>query len=114
MGNVTFLGMKLPDRVEVEVVYETGSSLLDLAIKNQIPLPCDCTHAKCGPCAVKVAPVESETSMIQLSTNERNQLLNAGKLSWSQYDAKTLPDHPPLWRLPCEYVLADEKIMVVF
>jgi hypothetical protein len=114
MGNVTFLGMQLPDRVQVEVVYEVGSNLLDLAIKNHIPLPCDCMHGNCGPCAVKVAPLESETSMIRLSINERNQLLNAGKLSWMQYDAELLPDHPPLWRLPCEYMLADEKIMVAF
>jgi len=114
MGNVTFLGMQLPDRVRVDVDHKAGSSLLELALKNHIPLPCDCLKGNCGPCAVKVAPVESETSMIELSTNERNQLLNAGKLSWLQYDAKTLPDHPPLWRLPCEYVLADEKIMVAF
>lgn len=114
MGNVTFLGMMLPDRVQVAVNYEVGSSLLDLAIKNQIPLPCDCSHGKCGPCAVRIAPMESKTSMVQLSTNERNQLLSAGKLSWMQFDAKTLPDHPPLWRLPCEYKVADEQIMVAF
>ena len=114
MGNVTFLGMKLPDRVEVEVVYETGSSLLDLAIKNHIPLTGSCEQDKCGTCAVKVAPLQQSTSMVHLSVKERYLLLSAGKLSWTQYDAKTLPDHPPLWRLPCEYVLADEKIMVAF
>lgn len=114
MGNVTFLGMKLPDRVQVDVVFDVGSNLLDLAIKNHIPLPCNCLQGNCEPCAVKVAPLGSETSMIRLSTKERSQLLNAGKLSWMQYDAEVLPDHPPLWRLPCEYMLADEKIMVAF
>ena len=114
MGNVTFLGMQLADRVKVDVVYDLGSNLLELATKNHIPLNCDCLQSNCGPCAVKVVALRDETSMISLSTKERNQLLIAGKLSWKQFDAKTLPDHPPLWRLPCEYLLADEKIMVAF
>ena len=114
MGKVTFLGMQLPDRVQVDVAFDAGSSLLDLAIKNHIPLPCNCLQGNCGPCAVKVVSLESEASMIRLSSKERNQLLNAGKLSWMQYDADSLPDHPPLWRLACEYKVADEKIMVAF
>ena len=114
MGNVTFLGMQLADRVKVNVNYEAGTSLLDLAVKNQIPLSCDCVHDNCGTCAVKVAPLKPATSMIHLSEKERYLLLAAGKISNVQYHLNALPDHPPLWRLPCEYMLADEKIMVAF
>lgn len=114
MGNVTFLGMQLADRVKVEVIYETGSSLLDLANKNHIPLTGSCEQENCGTCAVKVAPLQQATSMVHLSEKERSLLLSAGKLSLTQYDAHALPDHPPLWRLPCEYVLTDEEIMVAF
>ena len=113
MGCVTFLGMQLADRVKVDVVFEAGRSLLDLAIKNYIPLPCDCMAGNCGTCAVKVVPLQ-QTSMIRLSDRERNLLRTAGKISNVQYYANALPDHPPLWRLACEYKVTDEKIMVVF
>ncbi|MDR3391285.1 MAG: 2Fe-2S iron-sulfur cluster-binding protein [Sulfuriferula sp.] len=114
MGNVTFLGMKLSDRVEVDVACDAGGSLLDLALEHRIPLPCDCMRGNCGACAVKVAPLRCETSMIRLSDRERYLLLTAGKISKVQYHANSLPDHPPLWRLACEYQVADEKIMVAF
>jgi ferredoxin len=114
MGCVTFLGMQLSDRVMVDVASEAGSSLLDLAIKNQIPLPCNCMVGNCGTCAVKVVSLQREASMITLSERERNLLREARKLSNVQYYAETLPDHPPLWRLACEYKIADEQIMVAF
>lgn len=112
MGSVIFLGMQLADRVSVE--YEAGSSLLDIAIRNHIPLPCDCMIGNCGSCAVKVVSLQEETSMIQLTERERKLLREARKISNVQYYAEALPDHPPLWRLACEYKPADEKIMVAF
>ena len=114
MGKVTFLGMKLPDRVQVEVDRNVSGTLLDLALEHRIPLPCDCMRGNCGACAVKVAPLCCETSMIRLSGRERYLLLAVGKISKLQYHAELLPDHPPLWRLACEYLVADEKIMVAF
>ncbi|ARU30350.1 hypothetical protein CAP31_00760 [Sulfuriferula sp. AH1] len=114
MGNVSFVGMKLPDRIQVDVDHDAGGSLLDLAREHRIPLPCDCMRGNCGACAVKVAPLRCETSMIRLSARERYLLLTAGKISKVQYHADSLPDHPPLWRLACEYQVADEKIMVAF
>ncbi|MHB1656407.1 MAG: 2Fe-2S iron-sulfur cluster-binding protein [Burkholderiales bacterium] len=114
MGNIVFLGMKLFDRVQVEVAKDVYGSLLDLARAHNIPLPCDCQQGHCGACAVKVAPLRVETGMIRLSPRERYLLFAAGKLSRTQYHADTLPDHPPLWRLACEYQVADEKIMVAF
>ena len=112
MGSVTFLGMQLVDRVIIE--FKAGSSLLDIAIKNQIPLPCDCMKGDCGTCAVKVVSLQHETSMVQLSNRERILLREARKISNVQYYAEALPDHPPLWRLACEYKVTDEKIMVAF
>ncbi|BBO99703.1 2Fe-2S iron-sulfur cluster-binding protein [Sulfuriferula nivalis] len=114
MGNVSFIGMKLPDRVRVDVHREAGRNLLDVAMEHSIPLPCDCMRGNCGACAVKVASLCGKTNMIRLSDKERYLLLTAGKISQMQYDAASLPDHPPLWRLACEYQVADEKIMVAF
>ena len=112
MGSVTFLGMQLVDRVIIE--FKAGSSLLDIAIKNRIPLPCDCMKGDCGTCAVKVVSLQKDTRMIRLTDRERMLLREARKLSNVQYYAEALPDHPPLWRLACEYKVADEKIMVAF
>jgi ferredoxin len=112
MGSVTFLGMRLADRVKVE--FDAGSSLLDIAIRNHIPLPCDCMKGDCGTCAVKVVSLQKDTRMIQLTERERKLLRDARKISNVQYYAEALPDHPPLWRLACEYRPADEKIMVAF
>jgi len=114
MASVTFIGMKLPDRVQVTVDPDVGSSLLALAIEHCIPLSCDCMQGDCGACAVKVAPLRGETSLVRLSGRERYLLLAAGKISTMQYQAESLPDHPPLWRLACEYQVADEKIIVAF
>ncbi len=114
MGNVTFYGMKLHDKVQVDVDPEAGGSLLDLALEHHIPLPCDCMRGNCGACAVKVAPLRGEVNMIRLSGRERYLLLTTGKISKKQYHADCLPDHPPLWRLACEYQVADEKIIVAF
>lgn len=114
MASVTFIGMKLPDRVQVTVDPDARGTLLALAMQHRIPLPCDCMQGNCGACAVKVAPLRCETSMTRLSGRERYLLLTAGKISSAQYHAESLPDHPPLWRLACEYRVADEKIMVAF
>lgn len=114
MASVTFIGMKLPDRVQITVGHAVGGTLLELAMAHHIPLPCDCMQGNCGACAVKVAPLRRETSMTRLSDRERYLLLTAGKISSAQYRAESLPDHPPLWRLACEYQVADEKIMVAF
>jgi ferredoxin len=114
MASVTFVGIKMPDRVQVRVNLDAGGSLLALAMAHRIPLPCDCMQGNCGVCAVKVAPLRRETSMTRLSDRERYLLLTAGKISQTQYHAESLPDHPPLWRLACEYQVADEKIMVAF
>ena len=112
MGSVIFLGMQLADRVRVD--FAAGSSLLDIAIKNHIPLPCDCMRGNCGTCAVKVVSLQQDTRMIKLTDRERDLLREARKISNVQFYAEALPDHPPLWRLACEYKLADEKIMVAF
>ena len=112
MGSVIFLGMQLADRVRVD--FAAGSSLLDIAIRNQIPLPCDCMRGNCGTCAVKVVSLQQDTRMIKLTDRERELLREVRKISNVQYYAESLPDHPPLWRLACEYRVTDESIMVAF
>jgi ferredoxin len=114
MGKISFVGMKLVEKVQVDVGHYPDGTLLELARAHGIPLPCDCMEGNCGACAVKVAPLRPETSMIRLSERERYLLLAVGKLSQLQYRADTLPDHPPLWRLACEYRVTDEQIMVAF
>ncbi len=114
MGYVTFVGMKLPDRIQVNIDPDAEVKLLDVAGNHGIPLPCDCMQGHCGSCAVKVAPLFSAPQMTRLSLRERYFLLRAGKISAAQYQNEYFPDHPPLWRLACEYQITDEKIMVAF
>lgn len=71
MGYVTFVGMQLPDRIQVDIDPDAEVKLLDVAVKHGIPLPCDCMQGYCGSCAVKVAPLFSAPQMTRLSLRER-------------------------------------------
>lgn len=114
MGTVTFVAMQLADRVRVWVNPQQDDSLLDLATRHGVPLPCACRQGHCGHCAVKVAPLNAAVQMRKLSLRERYLLLSSGKISCLQYENEYLPDHPALWRLACEYRMTDEQIMVAF
>ena len=116
MGMVTFLTLPLRDRLAVKVNPGDKRTLLSLIKEYNLPKECTCGEGKCGTCAVKVAPLRRQIGprTVKLSDEERDTLFMAGKISKQQYESGMLPDIPPLWRLACQYVVADEEIMVAF
>ncbi len=114
LGAVTFVTMRLADRVRVWVNPRQDGSLLEVAERHNIPLPYACRQGNCGHCAVKVASLNTPMQMRKLSLRERYLLLMSGKISYLQYENEYLPDRPALWRLACEYQVTDERIMVAF
>ncbi len=114
LGAVTFVTMRLADRVRVWVNPRQDGSLLEVAERHNIPLPFVCRQGNCGHCAVKVASLNAPMQMRKLSLRERYLLLMSGKISYLQYENEYLPDRPALWRLACEYQVTDERIMVAF
>jgi len=116
MAEVTFLSLKMSDRVTVNVETGRGRTLLSLMREFRIPGYCRCEEGKCGSCAVKVVPRRSqaEAKSVTLNNQEKRALLKRGKLSRQQYEENTIADMPPLWRLACQYVIGDEPILVAF
>lgn len=119
MAEVTFLSLKMSDRVTVNVEAGQGRTLLSLMREFRIPGYCRCEEGKCGSCAVKVVPRRGKSGQagaksVTLNSREKSALLKRGKLSRQQYDKAAIADMPPLWRLACQYVVGDEPILVAF
>ncbi|MBZ0090841.1 MAG: 2Fe-2S iron-sulfur cluster-binding protein [Burkholderiales bacterium] len=116
MSAVTFLNPSLKDKVKVDITPGAQSTLLSLALASNIPLRCQCKSGNCGVCAVKIVPKRGQAlaHQIRLAKFERAVLYLAGKFTQKQYESDVLSDWPPLWRLACQYRVADEDILVAF
>lgn len=115
MAVVTFISPSMVRPVVVQIPEMEQVTLLSLALAYRVPLGCDCQDGVCGECAVKIAPKRPEARRTKLSAKEKYVLLASGKIKDAEYQAPDLPDHPPLWRLACEYeVGGNEEIVVAF
>ena len=116
MIEVTFLSMKMRDRVTVNVKRDEQRTLLSLMREFRIPGYCRCEEGKCGSCAVKILPRPGQpgAKAVSLSEKEKRALIKRGKYSSAQLKQPSVPDMPPLWRLACQYVVGDEPILVAF
>jgi ferredoxin len=116
VAEVTFLSLKMSDRITVNAETGQGRTLLSLMREFRIPGYCRCEEGKCGSCAVKVLPRPGQAGAkrITLSSREKRALLRSGKLSRQQYEQEATADMPPLWRLACQFVVGDEPILVAF
>lgn len=114
MAAVTFLSPTLAEPVVVRLPDAEGVSLLALARAYEVPLRCECGEGRCGACAVKVAPCGAQTGTARLTLRERGVLYEAGKLPPEDMVSAELPDHPPRWRLACQYLVGGENIVVAF
>ena len=114
MVTVTFLTPPMRDKLVVEVPENARLTLLNLMKRFNLPKDCVCGEGKCGSCAVKVVPMRSIAKMVCLSDIERKKLLLSGKLSREESELQLLKDIPPRWRLACQYVVADEPVLVAF
>lgn len=114
MVTVTFLTPPLRERIVVEVPENERLTLLNLMERYNLPGKCVCGEGRCGTCAVKVAPMRQNARMVVLSDKEKRELFQIGKLSLEECESGMLQDIPPRWRLACQYVVADEPVLVAF
>lgn len=114
MVTVTFLTPPMREKIVVEVPEDARFTLLNLMERFNLPKQCVCGEGKCGACAVKVVPMRNSAKMICLNEIERQKLLLAGKLTREESESQLLKDIPPRWRLACQYVVADEPVLVAF
>ena len=114
MASVTLLKPDICEPRTVEVRSQEKRTLLSLLTQQKLFDPCICERKLCGECAVKVVPKShgGKPRSVSLDAHEKKVLYEAGKLSREQYEAKSVPAAPSLWRLACQYVLRYEEIIV--
>lgn len=114
MANITFSGPPLAKNVTVYAVADTGT-LLGLAKKHGIAIPCQCQDGECGSCLVKVTHLgPNKPKAIHLTDKEKLTLSVNGKLSKEVLEKAEVEDLPPPYRLACQYLVQDEDILVEF
>ncbi len=114
MVTVTFLTPPMREKIVVEVPDNARFTLLNLMKRFNLPKQCVCGEGRCGACAVKVVPMRSSAKMVNLNDVERRELFLAGKLTREESELAELKDIPPRWRLACQYIVADEPVLVAF
>ncbi|GEO83000.1 MAG: (2Fe-2S)-binding protein [Opitutae bacterium] len=115
MANVTFSSPIMPKDVTVYAVAGDKGTLLALARKNDIPIPCQCQDGQCGSCLVKVTPLDGSSLKGQaLTEHEKVTLSVNGKLSKELLAKAEVEDIPPPYRLACQYWVQDSNILVEF
>ncbi len=115
MANVTFSGPTLEKDVTVYAVAGDNATLLGLAKKNSISIPCQCQDGNCGSCLIKVTYLGDKAPKgMALTEKEKLTLSVNGKLTKDQLAAAEVNDLPPPYRLACQFIVRDEDILVEF
>jgi ferredoxin len=115
MANVTFSSPILDKDVTVYAVAGDTKTLLALAKKNDIPIPCQCQDGECGSCLIKVTVLGDNPPLASHLTDKEKLTLSVnGKLSKSLIEKIETKDSPPSYRLACQYIVRDEDILVEF
>ena len=115
MANVTFSSPVLDKDVTVYAVAGDTKTLLALAKKHEIPIPCQCQDGECGSCLIKVTHLGNKAPLgIHLTDKEKLTLSVNGKMTKEQLANAETNDMPPTYRLACQYIVRDEDILVEF
>lgn len=114
MANVTFSGPTLDKDVTVYAVAGDRGTLLALAKKHGIEIPCQCQDCECGSCLVKVTPLTDAPKAQALTEKEKLTLSVNGKLTKEWLAKAEVEDVPPPYRLACQYIVLDQDILVEF
>ncbi|HIJ61510.1 MAG TPA: (2Fe-2S)-binding protein [Rhodospirillaceae bacterium] len=115
MANVTFSAPTLAKDITVYGVAGDTKTLLALAKKNNIPIPCQCQDGECGSCLIKVTFLGDKTPLAcNLTEKEKLTLSVNGKMDRKTLENIETNDLPPTYRLACQYILRDEDILVEF
>ncbi len=115
MANVTFSAPVLEKDVTVYAIAGDNGTLLALAKKHSIPIPCQCQDGQCGSCLIKVTVLGDKRPLaVNLTDKEKLTLSVNGKMTKEHlYEAET-NDIPPPYRLACQFIVRDEDILVEF
>ncbi|MBI5119463.1 MAG: (2Fe-2S)-binding protein [Rhodospirillales bacterium] len=115
MPNVTFSAPTLDKDVTVYAVAGDAHTLLALAKKNGVIIPCQCEDGNCGSCLVKITVLGDKPPLAQeLTEKEKLTLSVNGKLSKKLLDEAETYRHMPPHRLACQYIVLGEDILVEF
>ncbi len=114
MANVTFSAPTLPKDVTVYAVAGDMKTLLSVAKKNGIPIPCQCEDGECGSCLIKVTHLDSKVKAQNLTDREKVTLSVNGKLSKEILEKAEVEDIAPAYRLACQFVVPDSDVLVEF
>jgi ferredoxin len=115
MANVTFSSPILSKDVTVYAVAGDTKTLLALAKKHNIAIPCQCQDGQCGACLIKVTVLGDKTPQAtHLTQKEKLTLSVNGKLTKEILAKVEVDDVPPPYRLACQYIVHDEDILVEF
>ncbi|MBK1663660.1 ferredoxin [Rhodospirillum rubrum] len=115
MATVTFSSPILAKDVTVYAVAGDMGTLLALARRNAIPLPCQCQDGECGSCLIKVTDLGDTAPKAQaLTEREKTTLSLNGKLSRALLDRAEGANMAPPYRLACQFVVPDSDILVEF
>ncbi len=115
MANITFSGPTLSKDVTVYAVAGDNLTLLGVAKKNNIDIPCQCEDGECGSCLVKITNTSVKPPMAgALTDKERLTLSVNGKMTKEWLDNAMTNDVPPPYRLACQYIVRDEDLLVEF
>jgi ferredoxin len=115
MAIVTFSSPAMKKDVTVYAAAGDRQTILGLALKNSIPVNCDCQNGECGSCVVEVMSLSAKPPLgVHLTEKEKTVLVLAGKLKKDDLAQIEITDLAPQWRLACQYMLLDEDIVVKF
>jgi ferredoxin len=115
MTAITFSSPLLRTDQTVQGVAGDTHTLLAVAKQNGVPVPFNCEVGDCCSCLVKITVLENKQPMSgTLSEKEKYTLVAHGKLSKDAKELAEIADIPPHYRLACQYIVRDEKILVEF
>jgi len=113
MALVTFTSPSLHRDVTVYATAGDTKTILALAEKNGVHIPCDCRDGNCGACLVDVHYAGGKPKMaIDLTEKEKSPLQSIGKISAAEIENAEVNHVAPPHRLACQFIVRDEDITV--
>jgi ferredoxin len=115
MPNITFSSPLMHKDLTVYTPAGGIHSILQLAKQHKVPLPFECGDGNCASCVIKVTNLsDGHEHAMHLTEKEKATLLAEGFLTKAQLREIEDTDLPPTYRLACQYVPAENDVLVAF